>query len=99
MSPEQWDWLRKAVEEIKRELAEAVKRSVKDWYTVEEFAGIVNRRDWTVREWCRLRRINAERLATRCGPCQKYKISHTELLRFRAEGLLPPPTKLKRAAA
>jgi hypothetical protein len=58
-------------------------------YSVEEFARQVNRRPFTVREWCRLGRINASKSMTQSGPTTQWVISHEELERFRREGLLP----------
>jgi hypothetical protein len=58
-------------------------------YSVDEFAEEVNRRPFTVREWCRLGRINAGKSLTQSGPATLWVISHEELERFRREGLLP----------
>jgi hypothetical protein len=63
---------------------------VQQWYTVEEFSAQVKREPFTVREWCRHGRINAERCLQRCGPVRQWRISHGELERFRRDGLLPP---------
>ena len=62
----------------------------KDFYSVTEFAVRVDREDFTVREWCRLRRINAEKRPCGRGTSQEWKISHEELLRYLNNGLLPP---------
>jgi hypothetical protein len=58
-------------------------------FSVEEFAAIVGRAPFTVREWCRLGRIRAEKSMTQCGPSSAWVISAEELDRFRREGLLP----------
>lgn len=58
-------------------------------YTVSEFAGRVGRTPYTVREWCRLGRIHAERKSTGCGPYREWVISQQELIRYQTEGLLP----------
>jgi hypothetical protein len=58
-------------------------------YSVDEFAKHVNRRPFTVREWCRFGRINASKSMTQSGPTTLWVISHAELERFRREGLLP----------
>ena len=60
----------------------------KDFYTVAEFAAKVDREDFTVREWCRLGRINAEKRPCGRGNAQEWKISHEELLRYLNHGLL-----------
>ena len=61
----------------------------KEHYSVEEFAALVNRRPFTVRQWCNLGRINAEKSFTRTGACNLWTISHEEFRRFQREGLLP----------
>jgi hypothetical protein len=62
---------------------------VREWYSVEEFARIVGRAEFTCREWCRHRRINAEKKDSGRGAYASWAISHAELLRFQREGLLP----------
>jgi hypothetical protein len=41
---------------------------VKDWYSTEESARIVGKAEFTVREWCRLGRIKAEKRGSGRGP-------------------------------
>ena len=62
---------------------------VREWYSVEEFARIVGRAEFTCREWCRHGRINAEKKDSGRGAYASWTISHAELLRFQREGLLP----------
>ena len=62
---------------------------VREFYSVEEFARIVGRAEFTVREWCRNSRIVAEKKESGRGAYASWAISHTELLRFQREGLLP----------
>jgi hypothetical protein len=65
-------------------------QAVKDWYTTEEAAKILgNRSEFTVREWCRLRRVNALKKGSGRGKHQSWVISHQEILRIQREGLLP----------
>jgi hypothetical protein len=67
-------------------------RATKDWYTTAEVARLLGRVHFTVREWCRLKRVNARKRACGRGQSQEWVISHTELERIRNEGLLPQPT-------
>ena len=66
-------------------------RSVQDWYTTAEVAERCGKAEFTVREWCRLRRIHAEKRNSGRGPHAAWVISHQELLRLQREGLLPLP--------
>ena len=64
-------------------------RTVKDWYTTDEVAKILGRAEFTVREWARNGRINAEKKGSGRGKYQSWVVSHIELLRFERDGLLP----------
>jgi len=64
-------------------------QTISDWYSVEEFARLVNRAEFTCREWCRLGRIAAQKKGSGRGRHASWVISHDELLRFRKEGLRP----------
>jgi hypothetical protein len=66
-------------------------RAVKDWYTTAEVAQLLGRAEFTVREWCRLGRVNARKRACGRGRSQEWAISHQELPRIRNEGLLAQP--------
>ena len=73
-------------------LAQLVEREqVRQWYSVDEFARIVGRSEFTCREWCRLRRIAAGKKASGRGKHASWAISHAELQRYQREGLLPVP--------
>lgn len=61
----------------------------KEFYTTAEVACLVGRAEWTVREWCRLGRILAEKRKCGRGVSKEWMISHNELERIRNEGLLP----------
>ena len=65
------------------------RQTVQDWYTTQEFATIVDRTEFTVREWCRLHRINAEKANSGRGSHRSWRISHSELLRYQRDELLP----------
>jgi hypothetical protein len=54
---------------------------VKDWYSTEEFARIVGKAEFTVREWCRLGRIRAEKRRSGRGAHPAWVISHQEVMR------------------
>jgi len=61
----------------------------KEWYEVEEFGRIVGKAPFTVREWCRLGRIHAEKRRSGRGAFPQWVISHAEFERYQREGLLP----------
>lgn len=61
----------------------------KDYYSTAEVAELLSRSDWTVREWCRLGRIWAEKRQCGRGVSKEWMISHEELIRIKNEGLLP----------
>lgn len=65
------------------------REAVKDWYSVEEFARLVDRAPFTVREWARQGRINATKKESGRGAHLSWAVSRTELVRFQREGLLP----------
>jgi hypothetical protein len=69
---------------------------VKDWYTPAEVGEIVGRAEWTVREWCRLNRVHAEKRPCGRGSSLEWIIAHAELERIRNEGLLPDPRVIRR---
>lgn len=75
---------------IERMLSALVQREqVKDWYDMDEFARIVGKAPFTVREWARLKRIRAEKRKSGRGAHAAWVVSHAELLRYQREGLLP----------
>ncbi|WP_238602939.1 helix-turn-helix domain-containing protein [Fimbriiglobus ruber] len=61
----------------------------KDWYTTAKVANLLGRKEYTVREWCRLKRILAEKRGSGRGPHAAWVVSHAELLRYQRDGLLP----------
>ena len=62
---------------------------IKEYYSTAEIAQSLNRSNWTVREWCRLGRVWAEKRKCGRGSAKEWIISHEELTRIRNEGLLP----------
>jgi predicted site-specific integrase-resolvase len=82
--------LEERLEKIEAMLAILVERQqVREWYTVEEFARIVGRAEFTCREWCRHGRINGEKKGSGRGAYASWVVSHEELLRYQREGLIP----------
>src|ERR1700679_3237671 len=67
----------------------AAKVVVKEFYSTSEAAHLLNRRPYTVREWCRHSRINAIKTHAGRGEDEEWRISHGELTRIQNEGLLP----------
>lgn len=69
------------------------RQTVKDSYTTAEVAKVLGKRPYTVREWCRLQRINATKAMSGRGCEEEWRVSHEELLRIQNEGLLPIPDR------
>jgi hypothetical protein len=65
------------------------REQVRDWYTTQEFANAVGKAEFTIREYCRLGRLRAEKRRSGRGAYPQWVISNAELLRFQREGLLP----------
>jgi hypothetical protein len=64
-------------------------RTVKEWYSTAETAELLDKAEFTVREWCRLGRLNAQKKQSGRGAYPAWAISAEEVLRYRREGLLP----------
>jgi hypothetical protein len=77
------------IEEALRLLVE--QRTVKEWYTTSEMAKLLDKAEFTVREWCRLGRVRAQKKRCGRGAASEWIVSHEELTRIRNEGLLPEP--------
>ena len=60
------------------------------FYSTAEVAKRLGKAEFTVREWCRQQRIHAVKRPCGRGNSQEWMISHDELLRIQAEGLLRP---------
>jgi hypothetical protein len=64
-------------------------RQVQDWYDTSTAAEILGKSAYSVREWCRLGRVHAEKRSCGRGKSKEWMISHEELMRIKSEGLLP----------
>lgn len=83
------------LEDVIVELRDLVveQRTVKESYTTIEVAQLLGKKPYTVREWCRLQRVNATKAMCGRGCEEEWRISHEELMRIRNEGLLPIPER------
>lgn len=82
--------LEERLEKIETMLVMLVDRQqVREHYSIEEFARIVGRAEFTVREWARHGRIHAEKKGSGRGAYAAWVISNEEVRRFQREGLLP----------
>ena len=52
----------------------------KEWYSTDEIARTVDKAEFTVREWCRLGRLKAEKRASGRGKFCAWVVSHEELV-------------------
>ncbi len=82
------------VNDLQRLLYEVHDRTVrgaiiKEYYTTQEVAQLLKKRPYTVREWCRLGRVQGEKSHSGRGLDEEWRISHEELTRIQNEGLLP----------
>lgn len=81
--------LQTRLERIETKLDQIIdQRKVQDYYSTADVAEILKRSNFTVRQWCRLRRVHAEKRPCGRGNSQEWMISHTELQRIQSEGLL-----------
>ncbi len=63
----------------------------KEWFSTDEVAVALGKAPFTVREWCRHRRIRAKKRRCGRGNAKEWMISAEELKRIQDEGLLPFP--------
>ena len=78
------------LERIESSLTVLIERqTVKDWYTTAEIAKILGKSEFTVREWCRHRRLSAQKRVSGRGKYQSWVVPHEELVRYHRDGLLP----------
>lgn len=77
------------LERIDAMIAVLVERQqAREWYSIEEFARLVRRSEFTCREWCRHGRIQAQKKDSGRGAHASWVVSHGELLRYQRSGLL-----------
>jgi hypothetical protein len=92
MTTQDIDALAVRLDRIEQALTRLVEqRTVKEWYSTAEVAKLLGKAEFTVREWCRLGRVRAEKKKCGRGVASEWIISHEELTRVRNEGLLPDP--------
>jgi hypothetical protein len=90
MTKQEFSHLTARLDQIEQTLALLVQqRTIKEWYSTAEVAKLLGKAEFTVREWCRLGRINAKKKACGRGISSEWIISHDEVTRVRNEGLLP----------
>jgi hypothetical protein len=78
------------LDRIEAMLSTLVERhTVREWYSTEQFAKLVAKSEFTIREYCRLGRLKAEKRRSGRGAHPAWVLSHEELQRFQKEGLLP----------
>ncbi len=65
-------------------------RPIKDMYTTSEAAEVLDKAEYTVREWCRLGRVNAQKRPCGRGNAAEWIIPREEIVRIQNEGLLRP---------
>ncbi|MBX9580272.1 MAG: hypothetical protein K2X87_08195 [Gemmataceae bacterium] len=63
------------------------RQPLREWYSVEEFARIVERSEFTCRAWCRRGRVRGQKKSSGRGAHMSWAISNEELQRYQREGL------------
>ncbi|MEZ6150376.1 MAG: helix-turn-helix domain-containing protein [Pirellulaceae bacterium] len=79
------------LDSIERMLADllAAKDLAQEYYSTTDVAKVLQKAEWTVREWCRLGRVKACKRRSGRGRAKEWMVSHEELKRIKSEGLLP----------
>jgi len=67
--------------------------TVREWYSTDQVAHILDKAEFTVREWARRGRIRAQKRKSGRGAHASWAVCHAEMLRIQREGLLPLTTK------
>ena len=82
--------------ELKQLVERLVERDLtppQEYYSTADVARLLGKAEWTVREWCRNQRCHSTKRKCGRGIHKEWMISHAELERIRAEGLLPYPRR------
>lgn len=79
------------IQSVILEIREALesRQPMKEAYTVAEVAELLGKRPYTVRQWCRLGRVNAKKRPVGRGDTREWEISAEEVERIKNHGLLP----------
>ncbi|MCA9042227.1 MAG: helix-turn-helix domain-containing protein [Planctomycetaceae bacterium] len=76
------------LEKIEQLLVDLIQqKQQKEWYSTAELSELTGRAEFTVREWCRLGRITAEKESN--GRKHEWRISHEEVQRILNHGPRP----------
>lgn len=65
------------------------RQQVREWYSTGQVAQLLGKCEYTVRQWCRMGRVNATKKSSGRGAHMAWTISNDELLRVQRDGLLP----------
>jgi hypothetical protein len=76
-------------EQLERLIRLRVELADRQWFSTDEVAKLVDRRPFTVREWCRKKRMLARKRETGRGNQPDWQISACEVQHFRDHGLRP----------
>ena len=86
------DELRGRLSRIESTLEELLRqKTIKEWYTTDEVAAVLGKAAFTVREWCRHGRVQANKRDCGRGNSKEWIISREELMRIQTDGLLAEP--------
>ena len=81
--------LRRVEQQLAELLARTSEQPPQEFYSTADLARLLGKAEWTVREWCRNRRVVAEKRRSGRGRYKEWMVSHEEVSRIRSEGLLP----------